>query len=246
MHKLESAARFRFRRAQAHQQLDQRRQALAHGRLLGSSSFCLGQHRLFTILLKQLYSHRLVNFLARRAPHFLQYRFGRIAVIHHVCPLRFTAGFLDPVEETAQGSTVTRVAVHHFIGQWKAICGDHQRSHQLQTIRPSIANVTVLGLGVLFHRPFKVRSCQIVKQHFGFRLKQVGPLLSQPAGRRLKPTKENYHPSVVYRSTPPVPELKPADPFEMPAQQSNEAPPTKLLTFKRYQKPSVHGAVMTS
>ncbi len=40
--------------------------------------------------------------------------------------------------------------------------------------------MTVLGLGVLFHRTFEVRTGQIVEQHFEFRMKQIGPLLAQP------------------------------------------------------------------
>src|SRR5258708_14757622 len=66
LHELESAARCCFRGAQAHQQLDQRGQAAphgtefseqacqtlaAHGGLLGSSSFTLGPHIQFTVLL---------------------------------------------------------------------------------------------------------------------------------------------------------------------------------------------------
>jgi len=36
------------------------------------------------------------------------------------------------------------------------------------------------GKYTCFHRTFKVRAGQIVKQHFEFRLEQVGPLLPQP------------------------------------------------------------------
>jgi hypothetical protein len=92
----------------------------------------------------------------------------------------FSVGLLNLVEKIAQRGAITGIAVHHFVGQRETIRGDHQRNHQLQTVRPLIATVTVLGLGVLFHRAFKVRAGQIVKQHFEIRLKQIGPLLVQP------------------------------------------------------------------
>ena len=84
------------------------------------------------------------------------------------------------VEKTAQRGAITGVAVHHFVGQWKTIAGDHQRNHHLQTIRPFIATVTVLSFGVFFHRAFEVRAGQVVEQHFEVGLKQIGPLLAQP------------------------------------------------------------------
>ena len=40
--------------------------------------------------------------------------------------------------------------------------------------------MTILGFGVLFQRAFKVRTGQVVEQHFEVRLKQIGPLLAQP------------------------------------------------------------------
>ena len=71
-------------------------------------------------------------------------------------------------------------AVHHFVGQRETVESDHQRNHDLQTVRALIATVTVLGFGVLFHRTFKVRAGQVLEQHFEVCLKQIGPLLAQP------------------------------------------------------------------
>src|ERR1700680_4671695 len=78
LHEPECAARLSFRGAQTHQQMNERGEApahgtefseqasqtfAAHGSLFGFSSFTLGEHIEFTVLLKQFDVHRLADFL---------------------------------------------------------------------------------------------------------------------------------------------------------------------------------------
>ncbi len=78
LHERECPARLRFRGAQTHQQLDQRRKApthgtklfeqagqtlAAHGGLFGLSSFALSQHIEFAVLLKQFHFHGISDLL---------------------------------------------------------------------------------------------------------------------------------------------------------------------------------------
>ena len=49
-------------------------------------------------------------------------------------------------------------------------------AHHLQTIRPLIAAVTVLLLGVFFRRTSKVDAGQVVEKHFEVRVKQIRPV----------------------------------------------------------------------
>jgi hypothetical protein len=77
---LECSARWSFRSTQTHQQLDQSRETpapdtefseqagqtlAAHGGFFGSSSFALGQHIEFAVLLKQFHVYRIADCLPR-------------------------------------------------------------------------------------------------------------------------------------------------------------------------------------
>jgi hypothetical protein len=170
---------------------------------IGLSAFAFRQHIKFAFLLKQFYFHGLshllpgqiqpllfvllhlafgsshqIENLPRPIPHLLQYLFARNAPVHHPHPFGFAIGLLDLVQKLAQRCAITGIAIQDFVGQWKTIRGDHQGNHHLQTIRPLIATVTVLGFGVLFHRAFKVRTGQVVEEYLEFRMKQIGPFLA--------------------------------------------------------------------
>ena len=132
---------------------------------------------LFDLALRR--PHQIVN-LARGIAHLRQNRFGRNPPVHHPHPLGLPVGLLDFVEEPSQRGAVRGVPVHHFVGQRETIRGHHQRHHNLQAIRPAIAAVAALGLGVLFHGAFEIGAGQVVEQHLEVGLKQVGPLPSQP------------------------------------------------------------------
>ena len=72
------------------------------------------------------------------------------------------------------------VAVHDLVGQRQAIRRDHQRDHDLQTIRPTIAAVATFGFWIVFHLAFKVGTRQVVQQHLEVGVKQIRPLLPEP------------------------------------------------------------------
>src|SRR5712691_2580949 len=115
-----------------------------------------------------------------RIAHIFQNGFAGNAAIHHPYPARFAVGVLHLFEKAWQRGAIGCVALHHLISQRQPIGGHHQRNHQLQTIRSFIPTVTALGLRVLLHLSFEVRTGQIVEQHFEIRVEQVGPLLFQP------------------------------------------------------------------
>jgi len=75
---------------------------------------------------------------------------------------------------------IRRVAVHDLVGQWKALRRDHERDHDLHTIRPSIAAVAPFGFRIGVHLAFEVRARQVVQQHLDVGVKQIRPLLSEP------------------------------------------------------------------
>src|SRR5712692_5055168 len=161
-----------------HPQLAQQAsQSLApHGDLFLLPSFALGQHVEFTLMLVQLHLYRVAHLLPRqfqpllfmlvdptfgrahqieslplRLAHLLQDRFARNAAIHHPYPPRFAISVLDLLKKAPQCGAVRCVTVHHFIGQRKPIRRDHQRNHQLQTIRSFIPAVATFGFPILLH-----------------------------------------------------------------------------------------------
>jgi hypothetical protein len=68
---------------------------------------------------------------------------------------------LDLVDEGAQRGAVGGVAVHHLVGQWKALRGDDERNDHLHAVRALIAAVTEAPFAAFGHVAFEVSAGQV-------------------------------------------------------------------------------------
>ena len=103
--------------------------------------------------------------------HLGQHFLGRNAAIHHPRAFGLAVLLLDLGQKLLQCRLVRGVAVHDFVGQWKAIRRHDQRDHDLHAIGTLVAAVTELPLAITRRIAFEIGAGQIIQEHVEIGLK---------------------------------------------------------------------------
>ena len=111
--------------------------------------------------------------------------FGGYAPVHYPDAPGAPILGLYLVHEGGQRGVVGGVAVHHFVGQWKALRGDDERNHHLHAVRAFVAAVAEASFAAFGHVTLEVGAGQVVEQYLEIRLKQGFPALFQVAEQGL-------------------------------------------------------------
>ena len=78
------------------------------------------------------------------------------AVDHHGCAFLEAGAFGQQIEHGGERAAILGVAGKNLVDDRKAVAIDHQGDHDLLAVRPMIARVAALGLGVAGTLAFEI------------------------------------------------------------------------------------------
>jgi hypothetical protein len=86
---------------------------------------------------------------------------------------------LHGVHDRLQSLRIVSVAGEHFVAEWKAVKGHHQRDAHLLAVGPMIARVTAPGLRIGLRLALKIGARHLIEQHLVVDGEQLSAALRQ-------------------------------------------------------------------